>query len=116
MPNIRAEVSLFAALPAMAALYGERLIDTLHERVGEEEQLRGRADLSQGYLNGAWGRFLGHHGEREGDGILSGRPKFDYDFFAFQTGLDIFRRRTRTAPAISRSLCRDRPRRRRCRA
>ena len=42
----------------MAALYGERLIDTLHERVGEEEQLRGRADLSQGYLNGAWGRFL----------------------------------------------------------
>ena len=92
MPNIRAEVSLFAALPAMAALYGERLIDTLHERVGEEEQLRGRADLSQGYLNGAWGRFLGHHGEREGDGILSGRPKFDYDFFAFQTGLDIFRR------------------------
>ena len=57
IPNIRAEVSLFAALPAMAALYGSRMIDTLHERVGEEEQLRGRADLSQGYVE----RRLGPH-------------------------------------------------------
>ncbi len=92
IPNIRAEVSLFAALPAMAALYGSRMIDTLHERVGEEEQLRGRADLSQGYANGVWGRILAHHGEREGDGILGNGPKYDYDFFAFQAGLDIYRR------------------------
>ena len=92
IPNIRAEVSLFAALPAMAALYGNRMIDTLHERVGEEEQLRGRADLSQGYVNGVWGRILAHHGEREGDGILGTGPKYDYDFFAFQAGLDVYRR------------------------
>ena len=76
----------------MAALYGSRMIDTLHERVGEEEQLRGRADLSQGYANGVWGRILAHHGEREGDGILGTGPKYDYDFFAFQAGLDVYRR------------------------
>ena len=75
----------------MAALYGTRIIDTLHERVGEEEQLRGRADLSQGYANGVWGRILGHHGERDGDGILGSGPSFDYDFFAFQAGLDVYR-------------------------
>ena len=69
-----------------------RIIDTLHERVGEEEQLRGRADLSQGYVNGVWGRILAHHGERDGNGILGGGPQFDYDFFAFQAGLDVYRR------------------------
>ena len=34
-PSIRAPGFIFAALPAIAALYGTRIIDTLHERVGE---------------------------------------------------------------------------------
>ena len=42
--------------------------------------------------NGVWGRILAHHGEREGDGILGNGPKYDYDFFAFQAGLDVYRR------------------------
>jgi Autochaperone Domain Type 1 len=35
-PNFRAETSLYAAIPSMALLYGRNLLDTLHERVGEE--------------------------------------------------------------------------------
>ena len=97
MPNFRQEVSLYDAIPPMAAIYGRHLIDTLHERVGEEEQLRGRTDLGKdGYMgNGAWGRLIGHYGHRDGDprGIygLSG-PEFDYRFGALQTGLDVYRK------------------------
>ena len=81
----------------MAAIYGRHLIDTLHERVGEEEQLRGRTDLGKDgdKVNGAWGRLIGHYGHRDGDprGIygLSG-PEFDYRFGAMQTGLDVYRK------------------------
>ena len=39
-PNFRPETSLYAAIPALALLYGRTLLDTLHERVGEEEHLR----------------------------------------------------------------------------
>jgi outer membrane autotransporter protein len=40
---LSARVSLYAALPALALLYGRTLMDTLHERVGEQEHLRARA-------------------------------------------------------------------------
>ena len=57
-PRFRQEVSLYAAMPPMAAIYGRHLIDTLHERVGEEEQLRGRTDLGKDgdKSDGIWGR------------------------------------------------------------
>lgn len=45
-PDIREEVSLYAAIPALALLYGRTLLDTLHERVGEEEHLRARSGAS----------------------------------------------------------------------
>ena len=58
VPNFRPGVSLYAAIPPAAAVYGRQLIDTLHERIGEQEQLRGRTDL-QGdtTFNGGWGRL-----------------------------------------------------------
>ncbi len=79
----------------MAAIYGRHLLDTLHERVGEEEQLRGRTDLGAGgdTFNGIWGRVIGHYGHRDGDPIgiygLDG-PEFDYRFGALQTGIDVY--------------------------
>ena len=79
----------------MAAIYGRHLLDTLHERVGEEEQLRGRTDLGAGgdTFNGIWGRVIGHYGHRDGDPIgiygLDG-PEFDYSFGALQTGIDVY--------------------------
>lgn len=97
MPHYRQEVSLITALPAMSAMYGRALVDTLHERVGEEELLRQRADLppdDDTGLNGAWVRLLAHDGEREGgsQGIYGrGGPGYDYRFVALQVGLDLYR-------------------------
>ena len=110
VPNFRQEVSLYAALPALSLLYGRTLLDTLHERVGEEEHLRFRAgrvatakavvpaaygDGSGGpspvavgveptfgspYLNGAWGRVIAQSGDRDGDRIGIFGDGPKYDF------------------------------------
>jgi outer membrane autotransporter protein len=93
---IRSEVSLYAALPALAQLYGRAAIDTLHERVGEEEQLRGRQQPDDDEtLNGVWGRIMAIGGRRDGDrqGIYGDRgPRMDYQLYAFQVGVDLYRR------------------------
>jgi outer membrane autotransporter protein len=96
-PVFRAEASLYAAIPAMLLTLGHTLIGTLHERVGEEEQLRGRADLDQrAFVNGAWGRLIGQHTDREGDddGIYGHGPSYDVDLFGVQAGLDLYRYET----------------------
>jgi autotransporter family porin len=93
IPHYRQEVSLDMALQPMAVIYGRHLIDTLHERIGEEEQLKGRADLWQDpTFNGIWGRVIGHYGHRDGNplGIYGGGPEFDYAFGGLQTGLDFY--------------------------
>jgi outer membrane autotransporter protein len=93
-PIYRPEVSLYAAVPSMAAIYGRHIIDTLHERVGEEEQLRGRMDIGEDEsFNGVWLRGIGHWGHREGDarGVYDGAPEFDYRFGAMQGGIDFYR-------------------------
>ncbi|WP_147306461.1 autotransporter outer membrane beta-barrel domain-containing protein [Methylovirgula sp. 4M-Z18] len=92
-PNYRQEVSLYTALPSMAQLYGRTLLDTLHERVGEEEQLRGNPGLNPNnpVLNGAWGRVIGQHGDVGGTTIYSNGPKLNYGLSAAQAGLDLYR-------------------------
>lgn len=94
IPNFRQEVSLYAAIPALALLYGRTLFDTLHERVGEPEHLRTRGDPSASpYNNGTWGRVIAQHGNREGDNYrhLWRGPRYDYDFGTFQIGQDLYR-------------------------
>ncbi|WP_367345977.1 autotransporter outer membrane beta-barrel domain-containing protein [Stenotrophomonas bentonitica] len=96
-PAFRQEVSLIAAIPAMAAIYGRTLIDTLHERVGDLSLLRQRDDFDPDRTgsNGAWLRYVGHDGEHDGGkrGIYGARgPDFDYRFDALQIGLDLYRR------------------------
>ncbi len=93
-PAYRPEVSLYAAIPSMAAIYGRHIIDTLHERVGEEEQLKGRTDIGEDEnFNGFWMRGIGHWGHRDGDarGIYDGAPEYDYRFGALQGGMDFYR-------------------------
>lgn len=80
----------------MTAIYGRTLIDTLHERVGEEELLRQREnyDPERTGVNGAWVRALRHDGERDGGnlGIYGDRgPGFDYTFDVLQIGVDFYR-------------------------
>lgn len=91
-PDFRPETSLYAALPSMALIYGRTLLDTLHERVGEEEHLRGKPRLG-GPWTGFWGRVIGQHGNHDGDplGIFGSGPKFDYTLGAFQAGRDLYR-------------------------
>ena len=78
----------------MALLYGRTLLDTLHERVGDEEaDLRNQPRLN-GVATGAWGRVIGQHGNNDGDplGVFGSGPKFDYNIGAFQGGQDLLRR------------------------
>ena len=85
-PSFRIETSLYAALPALALTYGRSLIGTLHERVGDI----GGAHADPGHDGALWGRVLGRDGEREGkNGILGDGPRYDYDFYAFQLGVDV---------------------------
>jgi outer membrane autotransporter protein len=94
LPNFRAEVSLYPALPASALKFGRTVLDTLHERVGEEEQLRMQMGLVPGgYVNGAWGRLIGERGSVDGadDGIYSEGPSYDWEFGGFQLGMDLYR-------------------------
>lgn len=95
-PAFRQEVSLIAAAPAMAQVYGRTLIDTLHERVGDEQLLHQRTDLDpdRSGFNGAWIRYVGHDGEHDGGrhGIYGNRgPDYDYRFDALQIGVDLYR-------------------------
>ena len=91
--NFRIETSLYAAIPSMALLYGRNLLDTLHERVGEEEDGRFRANPENGKLG--WGRIIGVNGTQHGDsrGVLggSGGPRYDYTFLGLQAGMDVYR-------------------------
>jgi outer membrane autotransporter protein len=84
-------VSLYAAIPAMTLLYGRAILDTLHERVGEEEDVRGRANPLTSGPSGAWGRVIGMHGYRKGESIFGNGPTYGYDFLGFQAGQDLYR-------------------------
>jgi len=87
VPDYRPETSLYAAAPAMALLYGRLMLDTLHERRGDE------LVANEGAPEAAWGRVIGQHGDRDGSaaGIYGSGPKYDYDFWAFQGGVDLYR-------------------------
>ncbi|MEI9924736.1 MAG: autotransporter outer membrane beta-barrel domain-containing protein [Bradyrhizobium sp.] len=92
--NFRPETSLYATVPSMALLYGRTLLDTLHERVGDEEADLRNAPRSNGVAVGAWGRVIGQHGNNNGDplGVFGSGAKFDYSIGAFQGGQDLLRR------------------------
>ncbi|WP_421567192.1 autotransporter outer membrane beta-barrel domain-containing protein [Stenotrophomonas sp. PD6] len=93
VPDYRPEVSLYTALPSVALNYGTSLIGTLHERVGEQEQLREPAPTTGWGGHGAWVRVLGQDGEWNAGrgGIYADGPTFDDDMFAVQAGTDLYR-------------------------
>jgi len=95
LPNYRPATSLYAALPSMALGYGQSIFGTLHERVGEQELLRGRQSANgPAFINGAWGRIIGQHIDQStsAGGIYGRGPAYNQDIAAFQFGLDIYRR------------------------
>ncbi|PLC42620.1 hypothetical protein C0Q88_11755 [Ralstonia pickettii] len=97
VPNYRPEVSLYTAVPSMALMVSRAMLDTLHERVGDETLLRtgvpnAGKDGSKAF-NGAWARVIGQKGSRMSDGGIYGvdGPAFDYQLAAVQLGGDIYR-------------------------
>lgn len=95
VPNFRPEVSLYSAAAPLALLYGRALFDTLHERVGEETALRGRADLpSNDGPSAGWARLISLNGRHKGadNGIYGTGPDYAYDLFGLQAGIDLLRR------------------------
>ncbi|HEY9255224.1 MAG TPA: autotransporter outer membrane beta-barrel domain-containing protein, partial [Stenotrophomonas sp.] len=98
VPNYRPEVSVYTALAPTVLTYGRTLLDSLHERVGEQEQLLGRADVGtrDDALEGLWSRLIYVDGERDGHplGIYGGSPHYDYRFGALQLGVDLYQRDT----------------------
>lgn len=93
VPNFRGEVSLYASAVPTAINYGRALLDTLHERVGEQEQLRDRSDLGERRrLDAMWGRLVYVDGERDSErGVYGDGPSFDYSLGAVQIGYDLYR-------------------------
>ncbi|CAG9171763.1 hypothetical protein LMG32289_02476 [Cupriavidus pampae] len=99
LPHYRPEVSLYAAIPAAALQFGRTLIDSFHERAGEQTMLAGRTDLApRAGPTGAWGRLIGMRGSRDGapGGIYSNGPSYDYSFTGGQIGMDLWRRASAT--------------------
>ena len=93
-PHFRQEVSLYAAMPVAAAVYGLRHHRHLHERMGGDAQVLGPGDdgTYDGTPDGAWGRLIGHWGHRDGAAAsMAADHRFDYGFGALQAGLDLYR-------------------------
>ena len=95
-PNYRQEVSLYSTLSSMAQIYGRTLLGTMHERVGELEQLRGNSALDSSVTdnNGVWGRFIGLTGSQGHSSIYNGSPKFNYSIGTMQIGKELYREET----------------------
>ncbi|MCW2271909.1 autotransporter outer membrane beta-barrel domain-containing protein [Pseudomonas sp. JUb96] len=91
VPNYRPETSLYRALPSMLLHYSHAMVDTLHERVGEERRLAtdplpDEAVDTYGPSMG-WGRLIYRKGEQDlGEGASA-----DYRIHAFQVGADLYR-------------------------
>jgi outer membrane autotransporter protein len=90
-PNYRSEVSLYAALPSMALLYGRTLMDTLHQRVGEEERYCNPCLCPSLASKRFWARAINQGGRQNNGNIFHKGPDFDYQFVAMQMGVDVYR-------------------------
>lgn len=91
IPLYRPEVALYAPIPAIARQMGLSTLGTLHERIGEEENLRGLLE-SRTRANGAWGRLIGERVSNRWNGTVDASATGN--LIGFQTGVDILRRTT----------------------
>ncbi|CAJ0794278.1 hypothetical protein LMG19083_02556 [Ralstonia psammae] len=94
-PALRPEVSLYTAIPSLTLLYGRALLDTLHERVGEESNQAAAPAGTSPMLRTGWARVIAQKGSRmsDGNGIYGNQgPAFSYDFGGVQLGADVYQR------------------------
>lgn len=86
IPLYRPETALYAPIPAIGRQMGLATLGTLHERVGEEENIRA---MTGGYANGGWARVFGERTRNRWDGTVDSRAAGD--LIGLQAGLDIIR-------------------------
>lgn len=79
----RVETPVYAATPAIARSLGLTMLDTFHERQGEQDVLEGDGGAPAG-----WGRLIGQSTRQKWSG--DARPDFHGETLGFQTGLDLF--------------------------
>ncbi|HEY4253871.1 MAG TPA: autotransporter outer membrane beta-barrel domain-containing protein, partial [Roseomonas sp.] len=88
VPLYRPEVALYAPVAAIGRQMGLATLGTLHDRVGDEENIRDLAGASP-YANGAWARAYGERTRNRWDG--TGDTRATGDLVGFQAGFDILR-------------------------
>ena len=94
-PALRPEVALYTAIPQLTLLYGRALLDTLHERVGEESNQAAAPAGASPVLRTGWARVIAQKGSRmsDGNGVYGSQgPAFSYDFGGVQVGADVYQR------------------------
>ncbi|HEY4250010.1 MAG TPA: autotransporter outer membrane beta-barrel domain-containing protein [Roseomonas sp.] len=88
IPLYRPEAALYAPIPAIARQMGLATLGTLHERVGDEENIRDLTSTSP-YANGAWARAFGERSRNRWSGTVD--PRATGDLVGLQAGFDIIR-------------------------
>ncbi|MFC5518866.1 autotransporter outer membrane beta-barrel domain-containing protein, partial [Kaistia terrae] len=92
LPNLRSEVAVDTALPAIASQYGMAILGTHAERAAA------RATQPGGHASAAWARLFGETGSQGSSGgnaatqlnrFLSNGPSYDIDLAGFQAGYDL---------------------------
>jgi outer membrane autotransporter protein len=80
-------VALYSTLPSFALRYGSMLLDSLHERRGDDRRpgYGGPGSIGAPFI---WGRAVGEHGRQVCS--LNRDKTLDYDLFAFQGGVDLY--------------------------
>lgn len=88
----RPEIGLYPTLPAMTMLYGQAILDTLHQRVGQGKWPEDPV-TPKDVAKRIWGRVVGLHGDR--DRINSRRffrsSDYNYKFGFMQIGGDLIK-------------------------
>ncbi|WP_160170472.1 autotransporter outer membrane beta-barrel domain-containing protein [Afipia sp. P52-10] len=87
IPLYRPEVALYAPIPAIGRQMALTTLGTLHERVGEEENIR--ALTGSGYVNGVWARAIGERTRSRWDGTVDSSA--NGNLIGVQAGIDIVR-------------------------
>ncbi|MEC5400041.1 autotransporter outer membrane beta-barrel domain-containing protein [Uliginosibacterium sp. H1] len=89
-PNYRAETSLYSGVPALALKYGRSMVDTLHERIGEQRRRDidplPTEDKGEGGPSMAWGRLI-YEKSQDALGGIDARDTVQ----AVQLGVDLYR-------------------------
>lgn len=89
VPLYRPEVPLYAPVPAIARDLGLKFLGTLHERVGEQMNIKPRPG-HESHVNGTWARILGETGRSQWTGSADIQAS-NAQLWGIQAGLDLYR-------------------------